>query len=138
MKFVLSLIIFTQGFTVLNAQVVQHGLWTTNSIFEVNGIPVPAAKSEQCLTKENAKDLKSTLVKDLAKIGCASNKWIIKGAQVDIGLKCNSAGLEAEGNMKGSVTNKKYNLIGNAVGTFQGIPSQAKIILEGSWVKGCN
>ena len=120
-----------------HAQTVQHGTWRTESTFEVNGLQMPPNKGEECLSKENAKDLKATLTKELSKIGCSSNKWIVKANEVDIGLKCNNAGLDAEGKMKGTVSEKKYNLSGDAAGTFQGFPAQAKINLLGNWVKAC-
>lgn len=119
------------------AQSVQPGLWQTDSSVEVNGLSLPASKEEECISAAEAKDLKKSLTKELAKNGCSSKKWTVKGKQIDVLLKCEKSDLEAEGKLHGTVNSKNYDLKGEAEGSYKSIPSNAKFSLKGKWLKSC-
>jgi hypothetical protein len=119
------------------AQSVQPGVWQAETSLEINGISLPTPQESQCISESEAKDIKSTIVKELAKKGCAPTKWIVKGQKVEVSLKCSTSSLEAKGNLHGSVGAKNYDLKGEAEGTYEGIPSQASILLKGKWIKSC-
>ncbi len=131
---VFNLLLFS---SVSIAQSVQPGIWQTDSSVEINGISLPASKEKECITTDEAKDIKKTITKELERSGCASTKWNVKGKQIDISLKCDKSGLEAQGNLRGSISAKEYNLKGDAEGTYKNIPSQANIALKGKWIKDC-
>ena len=119
------------------AQSMQPGLWQANTRLDLNGIPLPASEAEECISSEDAKDVKKTISKELSKKGCEITKWTLKNKKLDATLKCQSKDLEAEGSLKGTVTEKSYELTGSAEGSFKGIPSAAGLQLKGKWVRVC-
>lgn len=121
----------------IHAQSIEPGIWAAESSLDLNGIPLPSSKDEECITASEAKDIKKTLTKELQKHGCKPTKWNVKGSQTEISLQCSKSGLEAKGNLQGSVTAKKYSLSGNAEGNYKSIPSFATIALKGEWKKPC-
>ncbi len=121
-----------------NAQSLQPGLWKTKAHFKLSGVPLPSSENEECLTADEAKDPKSSIVKELKKNGCELTKWNLKGKNLQAALKCKNKELDAEGSLKGTVSSKSYSLDGEAEGTYQGmIPSTATLKLTGEWVKTC-
>ncbi|MEK6773111.1 MAG: DUF3617 family protein [Bdellovibrionota bacterium] len=123
--------------SVLNAQSVEPGIWQADSSFEINGIPLPDSQEKECITADEAKDIKKTITMELGRHGCASTKWVVKDKKVEVSLKCTKSGLEATGNLRGNVSAKNYNLKGEAEGTYKNIPSEASIVLKGKWIKSC-
>ncbi|KYG65649.1 hypothetical protein AZI86_00805 [Bdellovibrio bacteriovorus] len=119
------------------AQNMQPGLWKAKSSFELNGLPLPATENEECISKDLAKDPKQTISKELTKRGCTITKWSLKGKKLEAALKCQKDDIEAEGTLAGTVTEKSYDLKGDAEGSFKGIPSFAKLNLTGKWTKPC-
>lgn len=120
------------------AQSVQPGVWHTESTFKLNGVPLPTSQKKECLDKEAAKDLKSNLTEELKKNGCEPTKWVTKATQIEIDLKCAKSGLNAQGSLSGTLTDKSYNLSGDAEGNYQGFPSKANMALKGQWLEACN
>ena len=120
------------------AQSVQPGIWQANSSVTVSGIPLPSSQSSDCITAEQAKDLKKTLIKELEKKGCTESQWTVNGSQVEVSLKCNQSGLKADGHLQGQINPKDYDLTGEATGTYKGIPAHARFILKGQWIKSCS
>ena len=134
MKIVISTLLLSSfGY----AQNMQPGLWKATSSFEFNGLPLPASENEECISKNLAKDPKQTISKELSKRGCAITKWSLKGKKLEAALKCQKDDIEAEGTLAGTVTEKSYDLKGDAEGSFKGIPSFAKLNLTGKWTKPC-
>lgn len=123
--------------TLAKAQSVKPGLWKAETKIKLNGIPLPTSKNEECVSKTQAKDLKSTLTNELKKNGCAVTHWSSKLKQIEISLRCNKSGLEATGKLRGQLTDKTYDLNGEAMGTFKSIPSQALLSLQGRWISTC-
>lgn len=123
--------------SVANAQNMQAGLWKAKSNFELNGLPLPATENEECISKDLAKDPKKTISKELTKRGCVITKWTMKGKKLEASLKCQKDDIEAQGTLAGTVTQKSYDLKGDAEGSFKGIPSFAKLNLTGQWTKPC-
>lgn len=123
--------------TLSNAQSVQPGVWQADSKFKIGGIPLPATHDKNCISKDDAKDLKITLSKELEKKGCQVTKWTTTGEQLNLDLKCDKSGLKAEGNLHGTVTKKSYELSGKAKGSYRRIPASASIELKGFWVEKC-
>lgn len=128
--FVLNAYAFAQSFS--------PGLWTSKESLELNGIPLPSSNDEECITKEQAKNAKATIEKELKKKGCLLSKWVYKNQHLDAEIKCNNDDMDASGKLSGSFTNKSYNLKGTAKGTYKQIlPAIAKLKLSGQWVSGC-
>ena len=116
----------------------QAGLWKTNAEFKLNGLPMPSNESEACLSAAETKDAKDTIAKALKKDGCTLTKWDLKGTALKAALTCKNKDVDATGTITGIVTDKKYELDGDAQGHYKGtIPSKAKIKLVGTWVKSC-
>ena len=113
----------------------QPGQWKSTTSFKLNGIQLPKSESQGCVSPDQASDLQSTLTKGLQKDGCELKKWNLKGTQLKAELFCKNKDVEAEGNISGTVTQKSYNLEGEAKGTYKNaIPSVATIKLTGNWV----
>jgi hypothetical protein len=129
--------VFVILISLANAQTVDPGVWQVTSNFNVSGLAMPESKSEECVSAEDAKDLKASLSRELGKSGCVATKWLHQGEKVDIGLKCNKSGLVAAGDLQGVVKAKSYQISGTAEGTFQNIPATADIRLKGQWLKSC-
>jgi hypothetical protein len=119
------------------AQAIDPGIWQAKSNFQVAGLNFPESKSEECVSTEDAKDLKASLSKELTKSGCTATKWDLQGKKIDIELTCSKSGLDAKGKLSGSVSAKSYDLSGTAEGTYHNIPTSAHILLSGKWLKAC-
>ena len=119
------------------AQSMQAGLWQAKTSLQLNGIPLPSSDDQECISKADAKDVKTTITKMLDKKGCSLTKWSLKGKKLEASLKCSKDDLEAEGRLQGTVTAKAYDLSGEADGSFKGIPSSATLKLAGQWLKAC-
>lgn len=130
----LSLLLFS---SLTYAQSIAPGLWQADTTFKLNNIPMPGSKAEECVSAQDAKDIKSAIVKELASKGCEITKWTAKAKKLEASLKCNKSGLDATGNLHGSFSDKSYDLSGEAEGTYQGFPSEATITLKGKWLKVC-
>ncbi len=123
----------------LSAQKLQSGLWKTSTSLDLNGIPLPASNDEECITKDQTKDVKTTIEKGLKKKGCTLTKWTVKGEKLKASLTCKNNDVDAEGELTGTVTKKSYNLNAEARGKYKGtIPATAEIQLKGQWVKNCD
>jgi hypothetical protein len=134
----LILIAFLFSFTTAKAETFQPGLWKSKASFKLNGIPLPSSEGEECITPDEAKDPKASIVKELKKNGCELTKWNLKGTKLEASLKCKNKDVDAEGSLRGTVSNKKYSLTGDAEGTYQGVlPSTATLALSGEWLKTC-
>jgi hypothetical protein len=121
----------------VQAQTMKAGLWKAKSSFELNGLPLPSSEDEECISPDLAKDVKGTITKALKKQNCELTKWSLKGQKLEASLKCEKDDLKAEGTLKGTVTEKTYDLAGEAEGSFKMIPSSATLKLTGKWVKNC-
>jgi hypothetical protein len=119
------------------AQNMKAGLWRAKTVIALNGIPLPSSENEDCISKELAKDPKQTITKELSKRGCTLSKWTLKGKNLEAAVKCDKDDLEAEGTLAGTVTEKSYELKGDAEGSYKGIPSFANLTLTGTWTKTC-
>ena len=136
MKILFS-VVFLFSFN-LWAQSLKPGLWKSTGNFKINGVPVPEAKDENCVRSDDVKDIKATVTELLNEKGCKLSKWIFKGKNIEAGISCKSAELDATGSLKGQVSEKNYHLDGKAEGTFQGmLPATATIQLKGQWLKAC-
>ena len=134
---IILLSIFGFGMPAL-AQSLTPGVWKAQTSFKLNGIPLPPSDSEECVSKESAKDVKATISKELKKKGCELTKWKLKGEKLEAALTCQSDDLNAKGKITGKVTSKKYALNGEAEGTYKNmIPSSATLTLNGQWDKPC-
>lgn len=120
-----------------SAQKLEAGQWQTKSTLHLNGIPLPAHEGGECISKEQTKNIKESIVKELKKTDCTLDKWSLKGENLEASLTCKKENLEAKGKLKGTVTAKKYDLTGDASGTYMQIPSQATLKLTGEWTGVC-
>ncbi len=120
------------------SQALDAGLWKAKSEFSVNGLPLPSSENEECISKDEVKDIKATITKDLRKNNCTLDAWKANAGKLEAALTCKSDGLEATGKIRGSYTAKSYDLTGEANGTYQkSIPASAKLKLKGQWTKAC-
>ena len=113
----------------------QPGTWKSVTSFKLNGIQLPANESQGCVGADEAADVKSTIAKGLKKDGCELKNWNLKGTQLTTSVFCKNKDVEAEGSLKGTVTEKSYNLEGDAKGIYKSaIPSVATLKLTGNWI----
>jgi hypothetical protein len=123
-----------------SAQSIEPGVWKDSSKFTVNGLPIPNDEKEECITQEQAKDVKTAIAKDLKKIGCSITKWKVDGARLEASLKCKNDEMEVEatGTVKGKFSKKSYELDGEAGGTIKEVlPANAVVRLRGVWARPC-
>lgn len=134
--FVMSTLLFS---FYLPAQTLEPGLWKTSTSLDLNGIPLPDSDDEECITKDQTKDVKTTIEKGLKRKGCTLTKWMMKGEKLKASLNCKNNDVDAVGKLTGTVTKKSYDLHAEAQGKYKGtIPATAEIKLTGQWVKKCN
>jgi hypothetical protein len=134
--FFITLICLT-SLTKAYAQVLTPGIWKAKSSFKLNGLPLPGNDEEECITGDQAKDVKKTIEKGIKEKGCVLTKWKVKGSKLEASLSCQGKNLKAEGHLQGDVSPKSYNLSGEATGSLKGFPTFADIKLSGVWVKAC-
>lgn len=134
----ITLILFSVFHLQTFAQSFEPGVWKDSSQFTVNGVPLPNDKKEECITKEQAKDVKQTITHDLKKIGCSIAKWKVTGPKLEAVLDCETDQLTAQGTVKGSFTKKSYELRGEATGMIKDIfPAEATLKLSGKRLRAC-
>lgn len=122
----------------VNAQSFEPGLWKSKESLELNGIPLPTSSDEECITKDQAKDAKATIEKELKRKGCLVTKWAFKNQRLDAAIKCDNNDMEATGKLSGPITSKSYELKGEAKGTYkQLLPAVAQLVLTGQRVSAC-
>lgn len=116
----------------VEAQSFEPGLWKSKESLVINGIPLPSSTDEECITKAQAKDAKATLEKELKRKGCSITQWSYKNNSLEAGIKCKNSDMDAVGKIRGSFTNKSYNLTGEAKGTYKNVlPALARLKLSG-------
>lgn len=121
----------------INTQAIsmRPGQWKSTTSFKLNGIQLPKNESQGCVSPKQASDIQTTLTKGLQKDGCELKKWNLKGTHLQAEVSCQNKDIAAEGKISGTVTEKSYNLEGNAQGIYKNaIPSVATITLTGNWV----
>ncbi|AZZ36293.1 hypothetical protein CIK05_05645 [Bdellovibrio sp. qaytius] len=121
------------------AQSFEAGLWKSKESLELNGIPLPSSSDEECITKEQAKDAKATIEKELKKKGCTLTKWNYKNQNLDAAITCNNKDMVASGKLTGPFTSKSYKLTCEATGTYKDVlPAVAELKLSGERVSACS
>ncbi len=122
----------------LLAQSFEPGLWTSKDSIELNGLQLPESTGEECITESQAKDVKTTIEKELKKKGCSLTKWTVKNKKLEAALSCKNNKMEAVGKLHGVFSSKSYDLQGEAKGTIKQIlPAEAVLKFTGQWVKSC-
>lgn len=120
----------------VNAQSFEPGLWKSKELLNIAGIPLPSSSDEECIDKTQAKDAKATIAKELKRKGCSLDKWSVVKNVLDAKITCKNKDLDARGELRGPFTKTKYDLTGEAYGTYKGaIPAVAELKLSGEWVK---
>ena len=120
------------------AQTLNPGMWHAQTDFKVDGIPLPSSTGDSCVTPDEAKDAKTTLTKNLDKIGCVITDWKVVDSQLKASLNCKNDNLTANGTIEGVFTETSYELNGKAHGFYEGIiPSVATLNLHGQWTGAC-
>lgn len=121
-----------------HAQSFEPGLWKSKESLQLNGIPLPSSNDEECITKEQAKDAKATIEKELKKKGCSLTKWVHKDKKLDAEIKCKNKDMNATGKLSGPFSSKSYDLTGEAEGTYKEIlPAVAELKLTGERISAC-
>jgi hypothetical protein len=124
-------------FSFAEAQSIKPGLWKATTTLSLNGITLPASTDEECVSAEKAADAKATISKELEKKGCSISAWNLKGKRLESILVCKNNDLEAQGHLRGQLSNESYDLQGDAEGTFKKIPASATLKLVGRWTNKC-
>ena len=123
----------------LFAQSFVPGLWKSKESLELNGIPLPSSSDEECISKEQAKDAKATIEKELKRKGCSLTKWTHKNNNLDAEIKCDNKDMTATGKLSGPFTTKSYKLKGEAKGTYKDfLPAVADLELTGERIASCS
>lgn len=133
--FIVVAFLTTQTFS----QSMEPGLWKSKKSFELAGIDMPSTSGEECITKGEAKDARSTIEKELKKQGCSLTKWTVKNKKLEASVDCKNNDLDAKGELRGEFSKKNYDIKGEVKGKYKrAIPAVAKINLTGEWVnKAC-
>lgn len=120
------------------AQSLEPGLWKSSESLKLNGISLPSSQDEECITPVQAKDAQATIEKELKKKGCTLTKWSVKNQKLDAAIKCKNDDMDATGSLQGEFSRKKYDLNGEARGTYKNVlPAVAVLKLSGQWTKAC-
>lgn len=120
------------------AQSIKPGIWKGKVSFNMAGIELPPSEDEDCILPHEAKDVKTSIEKNLKKKGCSITKWTIKSKRLDASVVCKSTELDATGSLGGQFSDTSYKLEGKVAGTYQEmLPATAALKLEGDWVKAC-
>lgn len=119
------------------AHAIQPGIWRAENSVKLNGIPLPGSENEECISKSKARDLKATITKDLKDKGCELTQWKVKSKKLDAALRCKNEDIDASGKLAGDVTDKMYDLKGEASGKWKAIPATVAVHMKGNWVSGC-
>jgi hypothetical protein len=120
------------------AQSLAAGQWQTRTQVLLNGLPLPPNHGSECVTTDTTKNLQSKLAEELAKSGCKIDKWNLQGQTLITSLSCDQDDIQAQGDIKGTVTDKSYQLQGQASGNYKGIPAVATLKLTGQWTGSCS
>lgn len=119
------------------ANSIHPGIWKASSQVHLNSISLPSTETEECVSKKDAKDLKTTLSKDLKEKGCELTEWLIKKNKLTAGLKCKNDDIDAEGQLQGRVDAKSYELTGDARGHYNGMRASVEVKFTGQYVGPC-
>lgn len=119
----------------LSAQTFETGFWKSKTSLELNGIPLPDSDDQDCITKDQIKDVKGTIEKGLKKKGCTLNSWNVTNNNLKASLTCKNKDVDATGEITGTITKKSYDLKAEAKGKYKdAIPATADIKLTGHLV----
>lgn len=119
------------------AQAIRPGIWHAETSVKLNGISLPGSENEECIPKAKARDLKATISKDLKDKGCELTAWKVKKKKLEASLRCKTDDIEADGQLAGDVTDKMYDLTGEASGKWKSIPASVSLHLVGKWISKC-
>ena len=115
----------------------EAGLWQTDSVVNIEGIPLPESHNKDCLTKSQAGDIRKTISTELSKNGCKIDKWNLRNEKLSATVTCENSFIDASGDLSGSVKSKSYDLSGTATGSYKNIPATATLSLKGQWLSAC-
>ncbi len=136
--FVLTFVFVLANATDSFAQSVQPGNWQAKTEFKVDGISFPTSLTEECITPDQAIDVKASIAKGLLKLGCVLAQWKVLNNNLEAELECKTSAYTAKGRIRGQFTDKAYQLEGNAHGLYHNIvPTSASLLLTGQWTKDC-
>lgn len=136
MKKVLAIAILLSA-SMAHGHAIQAGWWRAENSVKLNGIPLPGSENEECISKSKAKDLKATIAKDLKGKGCELTQWKVKNKKLAASLICKNDDIDAKGDLAGDVTDKMYDLKGEASGKWKALPATVAVHMKGNWVSAC-
>lgn len=120
-----------------NAQSLTPGHWKTKTLMVLNGFALPDPDSDECLSQEDATDIKARIEQELQSKGCALTKWTVRGSSITSTIACETDTFRATGTLAGQFTSKSYNIKGEAKGFVTIFPAKAQVSLSGVWVGAC-
>lgn len=135
MKFSLLVILFS-SFAAHSASMTP-GLWHAETKVDVEGIPLPSSSDKECITEEQASDIRKTIASELSRHGCKITKWNLANEKLKASLTCDNGKMDASGDLTGTVKSKSYNLAGKAAGSYMQLPATANLSLKGNWISNC-
>lgn len=136
-RLLLTVLIFAGAAGAAHAHSIQPGVWRAQNSVKLNGIPLPGSENEECVPKAKARDLRATLAKDLRDKGCELTQWKVKNKKLQASLRCKNDDIDASGHLAGDVTDKMYDLSGEASGKWKAIPATVAVRMTGNWVGAC-
>lgn len=136
MKIFTLLALLSFGFFA-KAQSIEAGLWKTETLMVVNGLPLPNPESEECISEGIAKDVKTRIEQELNNKGCELATWNISGTSVAASITCRTNVFRAKGKLAGQFTTKNYDIRGEAQGFVGLLPAAAKVSLKGLHLGDC-
>ncbi|MBC7740755.1 MAG: DUF3617 family protein [Bdellovibrionaceae bacterium] len=114
------------------------GQWHSEAHFKLNGIPMPPSDDKNCVTKEETKDVKKAIEESLARNDCKLITWVMKKETVDATVSCANDDFSADGTLKGTFSQKKYDLAGDIQGKHKLLgKARAHVKLTGEWIGEC-
>lgn len=101
---------------------IKPGLWRTGGTMKINGQALPNSpedgeEEEECVSAEDAKDLRATMDANFADSGCKTTSWRHQGDTLDIGMECVNDEGSSKGTLSGLHTATAFDLKGRQVGT---------------------
>lgn len=137
-SFILILVSSLFTFSHSYAQSMKPGFWHVKESFKINGIALPSHEGNECISSEEAKDVKASLVESLQKKDCTLTNWTVNGENLQAGLNCKNNDFTAKGTLTGHFTKKSYTLKGRAKGKIKDtIPAKADVEMQGQWISAC-
>ncbi|WP_431222114.1 DUF3617 domain-containing protein [Serratia sp. L9] len=99
---------------------IKPGLWRNGGTVKINGQALPDSPEDdedECVSAEEAKDLRASMGSNFEDSGCKITSWQNQGDALEIGLQCVNEEGTSKGKLSGLHTATAFDLKGRMVGT---------------------